>query len=80
MDFVYLSGTSLLELSKGTPSRPSNGRDVGEPQSKPTEMKIGHGSRPKSVGPQLKPSTNPTTTGSEMGGEFTYPKMGSHWC
>ena len=23
---------------------------------------------------------NPTKIGSKKGGEFTYPKVGSHWC
>ena len=37
----------------------------------------GHGSKSKSYPPLSMPI--PTKIGSKMGGEFTYPKVGSHW-
>ena len=40
-------------------------------------LQSGHGSNPNRT-----PSEHPNPTskrGSKMGGEFSYPKMGSHW-
>ena len=69
-----------LSGQKGASGRSPLGASASPPNPSALPWHPLHARRPPAVRPAVNIRFNPTTKiGSKMGGELTYPKMGSHW-